>query len=93
MNYTSINEAYNLNEHIDTEYNLINDDNNNDNNDDNDNNNTINAKKLLKDYKYLIKILNENKNFSINLDKQKENIINYKCNIYLNHQKILIQVK
>ena len=99
MNYTSINEAYNLNEHIDTEYNLINDDNNddndnnNDNNDNNDNNNnTINAKKLLKDYKYLIKILNENKNFSINLDKQKEDIINYKCNIYLKHQNVMLQL-
>ena len=113
MNYTSLNEAYELNENIDTDYNIIDDnlniyDNNNNNNNTNnnndtnnnntnndtknDNNNTIDAKKLLKDYKNLNKLLNENKLISINLDKQKEDIINYKCNIYNKHQNVMIQL-
>ena len=109
MNYTSINEAYELNENIDTDYNIIDDnlnyynnnssnnnnnnnDNNNDNNDKRNWNNTIDAKRLLKDYKNLNKVLNENKVFSIDLDKQKEDIINYKCNIFLKHQNIMLQL-
>ena len=108
MNYTSINEAYELNENVDTDYNIIDDDlniyntidtnNNNDTNNDTNNNdikdwnNTIDAKKLLKDYKNLNKLLNENKLLSINLDKQKEDIINYKCNIYNKHQNAMIQL-
>jgi hypothetical protein len=160
MNYSSINEAYELNDSIDTDYNIISDnfynyiddinDNDNDNNNNNgnrndndndnindnindnrndngnnngningndninrnnngnrndnrniDNNNdnindnknrNIDAKKLLKDYKTLIKILNENKIKSINLDKKKEDINNYKCNIYNNHQNVMLQL-
>jgi hypothetical protein len=95
MNYTSINEAYELNENIDTDYNIItdnNDNNDNDNNDNNCSNDTVNAKKLLKDYKNLIKSLNENKIKSINLDKQKEDIVNYKCNIFLKHQNVMVQL-
>ena len=169
MNYSSINEAYNLQDTIDTDYNIISDDlniynynvdyhvndngNGNDNDNDNDNlngngnandnlnanandnlnvngngnanrndngnrndnanandnandndngnandnrngnrNDNIDAKKLLKDYKTLIKILNENKMKSINLDKKKEDIINYKCNIYVKHQNVMLQL-
>jgi hypothetical protein len=147
MNYSSINEAYDLQDHIDIDYNIISDDlniynynvdfynsnnsnntintintnlninnsinsintndtnlninnsnntinsintndtiNTNDDNNNNDNRN-IDAKKLLKDYKTLIKILNENKIKSINLDKKKEDIINGSINY---SQKILI---
>ena len=86
MNYTSINEAYELNENIDNDYNIISENNENNSND------SINAKKLLKDYKNLIKLLNENKLKSINLDKQKEDIVNYKCNIYLKHQDVMLQL-
>ena len=111
MNYSSINEAYELNDSIDTDYNIISDNfynyidndndndngNRNDNGNDNDNindnkNRNIDAKKLLKDYKTLIKILNENKIKSINLDKKKEDINNYKCNIYNNHQNVMLQL-
>lgn len=88
MNYTSINEAYDQN--INTDYNIIDDDL--DLNFYDNDNSTIDAKKLLKDYKNLNKILTENKQTSINLDKQKENIINYKCNIYLNHQNVMLQL-
>jgi hypothetical protein len=94
MNYSSINEAYDQN--INNDYNIIDDtlnlnfyDNNNDNN---NNDNTIDANKLLRDYKNLNKLLNENKLLSINLDKQKEDIINYKCNIYNKHQNAMIQL-
>jgi hypothetical protein len=126
MNYTSLNEAYEINEY--NEYNIYDDtlnfsfyyddtnnsnvnnknkneiviknnmndnDNNNTNNNNNNtnnDNNTIDARKLLRDYKNLNKILNENKIFSINLDKQKEEIINYKCNIYLKHQNVMLQL-
>lgn len=86
MNYTSINEAYELNENIDNDYNIISENNENNSTD------SINAKKLLKDYKNLIKLLNENKLKSINLDKQKEDIVNYKCNIYLKHQDVMLQL-
>jgi|LakMenEpi03Aug12_release.lakeMendotaPanAssembly.Ray.scaffolds.fasta_scaffold23778_8 hypothetical protein len=86
MNYTSINEAYELNENIDNDYNIISENN------ENNSTNSINAKKLLKDYKNLIKLLNENKLKSINLDKQKEDIVNYKCNIYLKHQDVMLQL-
>ena len=88
MNYTSINEAYDQN--INTDYNIIDDDL--DLNFYDNDNSTIDAKKLLKDYKNLNKILTKNKQTSINLDKQKENIINYKCNIYLNHQNVMLQL-
>ena len=101
MNYTSINEAYDQN--LNNDYNILDDtlnfyDNINDINDINDNsnnsnnNNTIDANKLLRDYKNLNKSLNENKIFSINLDKQKTDIVNYKCNIYLNHQNVMLQL-
>jgi hypothetical protein len=146
MNYTSLNEAYEINDtneyniyddtlnfsfynddinninninniNINSNINNINNSNNNDSNNINDNknknkneiviknnsnmienkneninNNTIDARKLLRDYKNLNKILNENKIFSINLDKQKEEIINYKCNIYLKHQNVMLQL-
>jgi hypothetical protein len=147
MNYSSINEAYDLYNTIETDYNIISDDlniynddfydndndnangnrnangndngnangndyrngnandNNNANGNDyrnangnaNDNNNdnrnvNIDAKKLLRDYKTLIKILNENKIKSINLDKKKEDIINYKSNIYVKHQNAMLQL-
>jgi hypothetical protein len=145
MNYSSINEAYDLYNTIETDYNIISDDlniynddfyandnangnvndNRNDNGNDNsnangnanDNNNAnannngndnangnandndndnknvnIDAKKLLRDYKTLIKILNENKIKSINLDKKKEDINNYKSNIYVKHQNVMIQL-
>lgn len=107
MNYSSINEAYDQNIDTDyniLDDDLLNlsfyDDNDNGNGNDNDNGNenkkdwknSIDAKKLLRDYKNLNKILNENKNFSINLDKQKEDIINYKCNIYLKHQNVMLQL-
>ena len=137
MNYSSINEAYDLHDTIDTDYNIISDDLNNfnynvdfsndtinntnntnintndtinntninntnntnnnendniDNTNTNNNENDINAKKLLKDYKTLIKILNENKIKSLNLDKKKEDIINYKCNIYVKHQNVMLQL-
>jgi hypothetical protein len=94
MNYSSINEAYDQN--INNDYNIIDDtlnlnfyDNNNDNN---NNDNTIDANKLLRDYKNLNKLLNENKTLSINLDKKKEDIVNYKCNIFLNHQNVMLQL-
>ena len=48
--------------------------------------------KLLRDYKTLIKILNENKMKSINLDKKKEDINNYKSNIYVKHQNAMLQL-
>lgn len=97
MNYSSINEAYDLQDTIATDYNIISDDLNiyidsNDSNNSNNENNNIDAKKLLIDYKILIKHLNENKIKSINLDKKKEDIINYKCNIYNKHQNVMIQL-
>jgi hypothetical protein len=101
MNYSSINEAYDLQDTIATDYNIISDDlniyidsndSNNENNNSNNENNNIDAKKLLIDYKILIKHLNENKIKSINLDKKKEDIINYKCNIYNKHQNVMIQL-
>jgi hypothetical protein len=90
MNYSSINEAYDQN--INTDYNILDDELNLSIYDDDNNNNSIDAKKLLKDYRNLNKSLNENKTVSINLDKQKEDIINYKCNIYLKHQNVMLQL-
>jgi hypothetical protein len=91
MNYSSINEAYDQN--INNDYNIIDDTLNLNFYDDNNNNdNTIDANKLLRDYKNLNKLLNENKTLSINLDKKKEDIVNYKCNIFLNHQNVMLQL-
>ena len=98
MNYTSINEAFTNISNNDNDYNIndINDINNinniNNNNENNNENNTIDAKQLLKDYKYLNKSLMENKNFYKKLEKQKEDIQNYKCNIYLKHQDIMFEM-
>jgi len=54
--------------------------------------NIIDANRLLRDYKKLNKSLIDNKNFYKKLEKQKDDITNYKCSIYLKHQNCLLQM-
>lgn len=101
MNYTSINEAYNLNNY-DMNIDMNNEiDNNNandkyiidlDDNNDNDNdknNNKINSIKLLNTYKNLNNNLNTNIELIENLENNKMTLFNFLSSIYNKHTECI----
>lgn len=106
MNYTSINNAFDLNNNnysnwIDNanDYDSLIDNNNNKNDNNNDNNKNdnndekeIDADKLLNDYNKINASLKININTINQLEMEKKEIFNYKSNIFSKHQDIMIKL-
>ena len=86
MNYSSINEAFNIEINEINEINGINGINGI------NEINEINANNLIKDYRKLNDTLNIKIIKLKELEKYKEETFNYKCNIYLNHQNAMIKL-
>ena len=97
MNYTSINNAFDLEDNkyekwIDNDTEIDNtNDNTNDNNNNNDNND-IDVNKLLNEYNKINLLLKNNINSLDKLELEKKEIFNYKSNIFSKHQDIMIKL-
>lgn len=98
MNYTSINNAFDLEDNKyekwidnDTEIDNTNDNNNNNTNDNNDDND-IDVNKLLNEYNKINLLLKNNINSLNKLELEKKEIFNYKSNIFSKHQDIMIKL-
>lgn len=89
MNYSSINDTFDLDNNY---YNIINEENNNQNNNQDENNQDVDASKLIKDYNNINNTLKLNINNINKLESERKEILNYKSNIFSKHQDIMIKL-
>ena len=94
MNYTSINNAFDLNNNNYNSWidNAADYDSINDNDNDNDNDEEIKPEKLLNNYNNINKSLKINITTINELEIEKTEIYNYKSSIFSNHQDIMIKL-